>query len=222
MEEETFIAYHRQNARKEDNIIYHFRIATHGKVKLENTHPFIISEDWQEIGQSPATTTKNVLAHNGIITTLSDDHDKSDSKTLAHLIADPDINNYLFNSNGIQKLIQAIIETDKLVIMNKKGKFILLGDFEKSKGVYYSNFTFRYKRQTYISYYNDWEDYSIATPQTDKQIEEAKLLAEENYNCCKVKNARCAYCNTEKGVYYYWDIEENLCKECYHRIYEED
>ena len=219
MEENPFIAYHRNNARKNDNIIYHFRIATHGQVNLQNCHPFIITKDWEEMGKGYSITNKNILAHNGIITSFADNHGKSDSKMLAHLLADEDINENLFKSVGIQKLIEAVVDSDKLIVMNKKGNYFLLGNFEKSKGIYYSNFSFRYKYSRYNDYYNYNDDYyyAIKTPTPDKQNKENKML---NINCCRTKNQRCAYCNTSKNVYYYWDIEENLCQNCYHLIYE--
>jgi len=221
MEEDPFIAYHRHNARKEDNIIYHFRIATHGEVNLQNNHPFIITKDWKEMGETYSITEKNILAHNGIISSLVDNNKQSDSKILAHLLADEDINKNLFKSVGMQKLIKAIIDTDRLIVMGKNGNYFLLGTFEKSKGIYYSNFSFRYKYSRYTTYYNDDYYYALSnTMISDKQIKENKIIANENINCCKVKNQRCAYCNTEKDVYYYWDIEENLCQNCYHLIYE--
>ena len=227
MEKDPFFTYAKQNVRKEDNVIYHFRIATHGSIELKNNHPFIITKDWQEMNEEGSVTTKNILAHNGIITNLVDNHKVSDSKILARLLADKDINDNLFKSKGIKKLIKIVIDTDRLIVMNKSGRAFLLGDFEKDKGIYYSNFTFRY-RKTWQYYYPD--NYTYATPysgdiktkvsidQTIKNAKENMLLAETDK--VKVHGEQCAYCGKKKNVYYYWDIEENLCENCYHSIYE--
>lgn len=223
MEEIPFIAYAKQNVRKEDSIIYHFRIATHGSVDLENTHPFIITKDWQEMGESQSITTKNILAHNGIITSLADDHTKSDSKILAHLLAEDSINSNLFQSEGIKVLIQALIETDKLVVMNKEGKCFLIGNFEKDKGIYYSNLTYRYKKYWnyyYPEYVTPYSGDYISKKQSKKRDREAKKQQELDLVCYPVTNEKCAYCNTEEDIYYFWDIEENLCITCYKNIYE--
>ena len=225
MKAEPFFAYAKQNVRKQDNVIYHFRIATHGSIELKNAHPFIITKDWKEMDETQSVTTKNVLAHNGIITSLVNDHKTSDSKILAHLLADKSINDNLFKSEGVRELIKTVLDTDRLVVMNKSGEAFLLGDFEKEKGIYYSNFTFRY-RKNWQYYYPDEYNPTYATPysgdvsvdQSIKKAKENKLLSETDK--VPARGEQCAYCGTKKGIYYYWDIEENLCENCYRSIYE--
>ena len=224
MEVETYINFVRNNVKQSDNVIYHFRIATHGKVNLENTHPFVITEDYNEMNETDCITTKNVLAHNGVITTLTTvGKDESDSKILANLLADKDINNNLFLSEGIRKLIEVIIETDKLVILNKEGKFILLGHFEKENGIYYSNKTYKYNK--FYDYY--WEDYiTYASPYSgDIHVKKEAYQKIDNVideDKIPVTGVACAYCKTKQEVYFYWEVEENLCENCYRAIYLED
>lgn len=226
---DPFLQYHRDNARKEDNILYHFRIATHGKVNLENTHPFIITKDYKEMNQSQSITTKNILAHNGIITLLADNHKTSDSKILARILADKDINDNLFKSEGIRQLIETILETDKLIVMNSEGEYFLIGKWEEAKGIHYSNLTYMYKKVYYDYYFPSYaSEYSrdISRPATEGEEWLAKQEAEADklpfQERCPIKNAKCSYCNTTKDVFYYFDIEENLCERCFHLIYEMD
>lgn len=235
-----FNKFQKHNTNIEDNIVYHFRIATHGQVTTENVHPFIITRDKQELNNSYTTTKKSILAHNGIISLLADKKEtKSDSKLLALLLADQDVNKILF-SKGIKDLIRVMIENDRLIIMDNKGNHYLLGDFNQDKGIFYSNHSWKWQ---IVSYYNNKWDYeddyynqdymtpygAVKTIKTmfpkdqddiDRQIKEAKerKLLEET-DCIKVTNAKCQYCNTKKNVYYYWDLDENICESCFEEIY---
>jgi len=225
----TFNKYQKRNARKEDNVIYHFRIATHGQINLENTHPFIITRNQKEIDSDFITTEKTILAHNGIISNLTDVLKKnSDTKLLALLLADEDIKPILF-TKGIKALITSIIDTDRLIIMDNKGNNFMLGEFNQDKGIYYSNLTWKWT--TYIYNYGWGEDgiynnYYYARPYSGdiiaknkiiEKAEQTKLLAESD--CIAVKGEKCIYCETDKNVCYYWDLDENLCGACFNNIY---
>ena len=238
-----FNKFQKHNTNIGDNIVYHFRIATHGQVTTENVHPFIITRDKQELNNSYTTTEKSILAHNGIISLLADKKEtKSDSKLLALLLADQDVNKILF-SKGIKDLIKVMIEDDRLIVMDNKGNYYLLGDFNQNKGIFYSNHSWKWKAiLSYYNTYDDWKDKDDAYNQDyvtpygavktikaifpenqdtiDEQIKKAKeqKLASE-LDHIKVTNAKCQYCNTKKDVYYYWDLDENICETCFEEIY---
>jgi len=223
----TFNKYQKRNARKEDNIIYHFRIATHGQINLQNTHPFIITRKGKEIDSDFITTEKPILAHNGIISNLTDVlKENSDTKLLTLLLADKNVKPILF-TEGIKALITSIIDDDRLIIMDRKGNNFMLGEFNQDKGIYYSNLTWKW-RTIYYGFGEDYSynDYYYARPYTgdkmakDKIIENAKRakLLEES-DCIAVKGEKCIYCETDQNVCYYWDIDENLCEACFNNIY---
>lgn len=59
-------------ANRKSPMVLHFRIATHGGVCIDNTHPYIVDHDYK--GQT-------VLAHNGIITPVVTDLEPNESDT---------------------------------------------------------------------------------------------------------------------------------------------
>ena len=239
MKWKKFNRFQKQNALITDNIIYHFRIATHGNITTENVHPFIITRDKKEMNCDFIETRKSVLAHNGIITNLASKAEtKSDSKILALLLADSDINKILF-TNGIQDLIKGVIDNDRLIIMDNNGQYFLLGEFNKHKGIFYSNLSWKWKtiNQNYYweeeDYYNreyaqPYGDVIVGTFPEDKEYDkevakirkakEAKLLAESD--CIKV-SGKCSICGAKKDICYYWDVDENLCERCFNEMYVE-
>ena len=59
-------------------VVMHFRIATHGGVKPENTHPFPVSDSIPALRKTKLTTRLGV-AHNGIISITPREKDISDT-----------------------------------------------------------------------------------------------------------------------------------------------
>lgn len=82
--------------RYNENFVLHFRIATHGKINKDNSHPFFVDN---KIG----------FAHNGILDCVAKHKDKSDTM--------------IFNENVLQKLpINFLTETPYQIMLESVAK----------------------------------------------------------------------------------------------------
>lgn len=111
--------------------IIHFRLATHGSIKLGNCHPFKIDDVF--------------FAHNGVLNIRVKD-DKTDSETAFKMLY-PFIQKYGLNSARVKFEIDKIIGSSKFAFMRGR-KVYLYGDFIKKDGCYYSNMRW----QNYLPY----------------------------------------------------------------------
>lgn len=134
----------KQFIKKDTSAILHFRIASVGKVCDTNCHPFVISEDKRELDKTVNCTKQPIFAHNGSLS-ISASNGRSDTIQYARIIGDPLIRNNMFRNNSLMKILESSIGHSKMAFMNRKGQIKLLGDFEKEKGLFFSNFSFRYR-----------------------------------------------------------------------------
>lgn len=120
--------------------IIHFRIATHGTVKPENTHPFNVNESV-------------IAAHNGVLT-VKNEGDWTDSETFFKRICAPILKSYSIESKEFQLCVQALIGTSKLAFITERGKIITYGHFNEHEKVLYSNLSYEKKKPYYDYNYN--------------------------------------------------------------------
>lgn len=118
-------------------IVYHFRIATHGGVCEEMTQPFNVSERLIDIVTGGVSDFG--LAHNGIIKLTKDARGISDTALFVKEYA-----SYLLNGDErAYKAISALTDNNRIAIMEKNGNVHLLGEWQKDKGIYYSNDSYK-------------------------------------------------------------------------------
>jgi predicted glutamine amidotransferase len=129
----------------DSNMLIHFRIATHGTVKTENCHPFIINEDM-------------VMIHNGMLSNVECYKDTTDSESFAidylskmtpEMVKHPGVYALLDNFIGIGSKIAILTSADEVIMFNKKG-------WHERDGVFFSNYTYNYAK---FSYVGDWKTY---------------------------------------------------------------
>ena len=109
---------------KDEDLIIHFRFATHGSVGVKNCHPFTKDGLW--------------FAHNGILD-ITPRGDMTDSETAFRDIICPAVRKYGLDSKEVTGVIDEIIGYSKFAILGKDGFVRTFGDFTKYNGRYYSN-----------------------------------------------------------------------------------
>lgn len=141
------IAWIRANVVPEDELIVHFRWATSGKKDEGNRHPFPITLN-KKLMRKVEVTCKRAVAHNGVMTQYSGHKKYSDTqKFTMDMLARPAIRENLWDA-GIQRLLKEYIGTDKLAILDYEKGMLLIGDFEKDEGCYFSNDGYKRARFT--------------------------------------------------------------------------
>ena len=110
---------------KSEACLVHFRIATHGSVKLSNCHPFYDEKSgtW--------------FMHNGILA-ITPFKGKTDSETAFRKYLAPVIQKYGLYSKELQTVAGNIINSSKFAFM-QDGQIKTFGRFIEHKGCYYSN-----------------------------------------------------------------------------------
>jgi len=122
-----------QNFTKKDDIVFHFRIATHSKVSPENTHPFPITSVRSELHEV-LIDCKRALVHNGILSGFVDTTDDiSDSAFFAKMLFPCQ------RESQYKAILNCHNRTSKFVVMTTKFT-IVSGNFVKKFGCHFSNY----------------------------------------------------------------------------------
>jgi len=125
----------------------HCRIATSGKISVGCCHPFPVRE-YAEQMKHAEDHAPVALMHNGIFDFCTPKDGVNSTFSDSMLFA----SRYLYRLKDklddptIQSLLNVIVDNSysKLLIFNKDAKALLLGDWEKKDGVYYSNLNHEY------------------------------------------------------------------------------
>lgn len=121
---------------KGENVIIHFRYATHGSICIKNCHPFKRGKMW--------------FAHNGILD-IKPSGDMTDSETAFKNILYPAAKKYGIHSDELRYKVSQIIGSSKFAFLDQKGDISMFGHFERYHGYWCSNLGFTY----HLSIYND-------------------------------------------------------------------
>ena len=124
---ERFWSEFSKRAKVEDDIVIHFRWATHGSVKMRNCHPFKGEVDGKAL----------FFAHNGVLP-IESKNDMTDSEIYFRETALP----YLTIEHGFTDLTDEVFEEDcmgsKFAFVSEEGLH-LFGHWEQYKGLLLSN-----------------------------------------------------------------------------------
>lgn len=140
--------------------VFHFRIATSGKVSAACCHPFPICNDLKKMSLSKCDSEMG-FAHNGVLTEFtpkkgmkspysdSMEFGKDVLSRLGHLI----------EYSSVRDLIE-LYTTSRFAVLTPK-KVYMIGSFEESleSGAFYSNTSYMgYRYKSCSSLYTDWGD----------------------------------------------------------------
>ena len=138
--EKFFQMYNRDYQNNQDcNFVLHFRIATHGRINKQNTHPFYINPTM-------------AFCHNGI---LSNVHVPKESKISDTLVFRNTILKKLpdnwHNSSGIIDLLEDFLCNSKMIFLDNKGDVFILNEHLgiEDKNCWFSNDNYKVSRFEY-------------------------------------------------------------------------
>jgi len=120
--------------------VLHMRIATSGGITPQNTHPFPISDNPQDLKQL-TLISDTLVVHNGVV---GDGHkDLSDTMVFIKDCIAP--NQSKLADKGIINLLSYAIGTSKFLIIDlKQNVFLQLGNWIEYKGLIFSNLNWEF------------------------------------------------------------------------------
>lgn len=138
-----------------DNVRFiHFRITSKGETCPENTHPFPISSNCNDLKLLDGDC-KEIMFHNGTFSSLDiSEKGISDTMEMAMWVARLKLTSQ--GLDALSKFLTPFISSNKLGFLNGKGEYSLAGSWSQLDGVYYSNTYWNYTKTTYTtnnSYY---------------------------------------------------------------------
>lgn len=107
-----------------ENVIIHFRLATHGSVKVTNCHPFYKGGYW--------------FAHNGVLP-IASRGDRTDSQICFEKFLYPCIKAFGWSSDELKTEMAYWTHGGSKFAMMHKGELLLSGQFIEYEGRLYSN-----------------------------------------------------------------------------------
>lgn len=153
------------NVTSEFEVGVHFRIATHGGVCKENTHPFPLSSK-KKLLRSLTWKRSVGIMHNGILAGYDAKGDLSDTQQFVKEVLSKAAIKDNIADKGILNLISRSIGSSKFLIMSPTSNS-LIGKWihDKELGCYFSNDTYKPWISGYSSY-NAWGSSTI--PKSNK------------------------------------------------------
>ena len=147
-----------KSVENKSNMLIHFRIATHGKVELNNCHPFKLNNHM-------------ALVHNGIISGYGDKEKITDTQDFINKVIGK-ISYKMWKNPSYRELVGDAIGYSKFAILDNKGNVYIINE-EKGvwdNGIWYSNSSYKPKDTTpLVKYYGNnyqskiWDMYGNET-----------------------------------------------------------
>lgn len=146
-----------------DELLVHLRIGNKGAKDAVMCHPFVVSDNEEEIIQLEANTDKMVLAHNGTMYRHAVVNSKfSDTyHFIKNIMSKESVQKFLYdNTDDFDKVMDPHIQSSRLILMKHDQKTILLGKWYKENGFYFSkDYYEEYFPKVVESNIYDWRKY---------------------------------------------------------------
>ena len=142
-------------------VVLHFRITTSGRTQPKCCHPFPISDRKEDL-QATEIESRFGIAHNGVIHGMTTGDGWSDTMDFVAGVVAPlaHMHPSFMYSEDAEKLLENACKS-KLAIINHAGEMLLVGNFTKDDGVFYSNTSYKpftYSYSTYQNVWSKWDD----------------------------------------------------------------
>lgn len=206
-------------------VIIHARITTHGMTNKENCHPFIVSEDIEDLKRTKAQTDLAVV-HNGVINLKPTSKFYSDTMQYIMEVLAPIKNDYadFLTSDAIKKTIEMSIGSSKLAFMDGEGNITTIGKFINDGGYSYSN-------SSYLSHYG-WKRFTDYEWDKKSDEKEDKYYFDDfgAYGLCDdydsiervnmATDSQCFNVNDNSDIIY--NLNEDYCFDEYNNLYKKN
>lgn len=158
---------------KEQGVLLHFRISTHGLTNAANCHPFALTSDEHKL-KSAFTKSRYSVIHNGICSCTSSASKNEPLSDTARFVRDylSEIATYKdwFHNPHTIPLIEQLIDS-KMAILRADGEIVSTSGFHKANdGNYYSNYSYR-ESYSYIYGYDFFDDWYGEYLKNEEQYE---------------------------------------------------
>lgn len=204
----------------------HCRIATAGKISVACCHPFPVRAKVSAM-KNAEDKAEMALMHNGVISYANPAKgmkaDYSDSMNFAAKFLYP--LRYQLNKECVQTLIEESTPS-RLLIFRQDAETIMLGNWECSDGVYYSNSSYKSPSAYYSKYFAgyDWRDYDCSYyGSVESSLYEYMYLDigddDSNTAVNKVHNAIESYKGAHPNEDIEYDVTAVSCGELYLETY---
>jgi len=224
----------------ESQVVIHFRIGTHGRINLENCHPFITNDKWG-------------FVHNGMISSIGRDKDKSDTNLFNELVLKKLPVDWIHN-DAIYELVSGYIGGSKLLFLNTDNDAYIINEEAGvwDMGCWFSNTTYKigryldvggrsmpsfrysrddnwedtdwerkYKWNPKTRTYDKREDFTESDDFTDYGEESGNPFDKPDFNYSRDTNyERCESCLEDKLCVYDETYQAPLCRVCCDAMYD--
>lgn len=130
---------------KEEPMLIHFRVATHGKINIENCHPFpIVDKFYKMLNPIKVFTNTDVLVHNGKLNINITSNKFSDSMHFAKEIVGLDRKRFAGIINMAIAPTTSNTRGSRIAILTKDGEIEKYGEgWIEDDGIIYSNDSYK-------------------------------------------------------------------------------
>lgn len=188
----------------EDQVIIHFRFATHGLKDAGNCHPFPVSKRIDEL-RALEGSFNTVVAHNGVFGSMPRHETLSDTqKFIGSVLASSAIIDHL-EDDAIQELIAGYCGSSSRLVFLRGQKLFLLGQWVKDEpsGLWFSNDGYKpyMPAVTQHGVGHGWQGHGQHHDGDDYDYE--------------IKPEECLLCEKKESVKWRWREDAFLCEACY-------
>lgn len=170
------------NLKDNDELVIHHRIGTSGRETKENMHPFVISQNHEDLIMLSGKIDKPALVHNGFFNNI--DHfenknpDFSDTYAMTRYIMPHVIDLYTYETPTFEKVFSSIIGGSKICVLYPNRDLVMAGKFVEENGYYHSHSGFRnmFYRDRGGVRETDWSGFSQGTTTKRAALTESPKL----------------------------------------------